>query len=584
MVYAMGRPWVCVLLVVGLGVGGGVLWLRGAVARLELAEAARGHECQPVRARAARLARLAERWANDDEVLFLLGECEVARGRRDDALAAWAKIPRPSPLLRGPRPAPGHSDQHGKYTRRPRKSCSALARPGLAGPDRYELERASSRLYRFEGRQDDVRRVLRASWGRSPDPAGVLKELLLLDHSPIPAEALQSPWRRRTTRTTGSGWAGRISPCSPAASPTPLGGSIAACSGGPTTPRSGGPGSTWRWRPTIVAGFWAAVAHLPADRFDATTVHALRAWLAAHRGERSLERRELTALLQDAPGDTQALERLAVLTFQAGTDPARRSNSAAARPRSTAPRTGSARSSCSISLDCEPPRSWPSSPDTRPSLSTPRVGPSSRRAGPAPPVAAPESPSESGNSSPLPPGLIDEAVALSAPYATIPGLRGRPDIPTTVAMLADRLEDLRAAAVDALGDHPPRPEPAPAIDHRGRADPAFVDDAEAAGLHFAFDNGQTPQRLLARDDVGGRGAARLRRRRLARRLLRPGRAAPRDGLAPAGPRGRSAPPPGDRLFRNRGDGTFEDVTESIRDRGDRLGRGYGHGRRGRRLR
>ena len=85
-----------------------------------------------------------------------------------------------------------------------------------------------------------------------------------------------------------------------------------------------------------------------------------------------------------------------------------------------------------------------------------------------------------------------------------------------------------------------------------------VDDAEAVGLRFVFDNGQTPAAPVPRDDVGRRGPARLRRRRLARRLLRPGRAvsttARRHGATTAARRG-------DRLFRNRGDGTFEDVTE-----------------------
>src|SRR5262249_34984173 len=78
----------------------------------------------------------------------------------------------------------------GKYAPTEDVLLSALARSELAGPERYEFERALSLLCRREGRQDDVRRVLRASWCRAPDPVGVLKELFLLDNSPIPAEAL----------------------------------------------------------------------------------------------------------------------------------------------------------------------------------------------------------------------------------------------------------------------------------------------------------------------------------------------------------------------------------------------------------
>src|SRR5262249_40867368 len=139
-----------------------------------------------------RLARLAEGWPEDGEVLLLLGECELGRGRRAAALAAWAQVPPASPsfaraaLLRAT-----HLINMGQYTSAEELLTAALARPALAGADRYEPERAVRRLYRFEGRQDEVRRVLRASWCRAPDPAGVLKELFLLDQSPIPAEALQ---------------------------------------------------------------------------------------------------------------------------------------------------------------------------------------------------------------------------------------------------------------------------------------------------------------------------------------------------------------------------------------------------------
>ncbi len=63
-----------------------------------------------------------------------------------------------------------------------------------------------------------------------------------------------------------------------------------------------------------------------------------------------------------------------------------------------------------------------------------------------------------------------------------------------------------------------------------------------------------------------RRPSRFRRRRLARRLRRAGRAVSTRA---------SAPSQGDRLFRNRGDGTFEDVTESAGIAA--FPGGYGHG-------
>src|SRR5262249_55904346 len=92
-----------------------------------------------------------------------------------------------------------------------------------------------------------------------------------------------------------------------------------------------------------------------------------------------------------------------------------------------------------------------------------------------------------------------------------------------------------------------------------------VDDAEADGVRFVQDNGQTPRKLLPETmsggvallDYDGDG-------RLDIYLVQSG------GFPPV-----ANPAAGDRLHRNRGHGTFEDITE--RAGLDRAGRGYGHG-------
>src|SRR5262249_34573962 len=107
------------------------------------------------------------------------------------ALEAWAKVPADSRyfgracVLRAT-----HLINTGRYTPAEEILIKALADPAVT--PRIDLERALSRLYRFQGRFDEVRQIIRGLWSRSPTPAGDLKELWTLDHSPMPVEA----WRR----------------------------------------------------------------------------------------------------------------------------------------------------------------------------------------------------------------------------------------------------------------------------------------------------------------------------------------------------------------------------------------------------
>ena len=94
--------------------------------------------------------------------------------------------------------------------------------------------------------------------------------------------------------------------------------------------------------------------------------------------------------------------------------------------------------------------------------------------------------------------------------------------------------------------------------------PRFRDDAKAAGLHFAFDNGATAQKQLPEASSGGVGLLDYDGDgRLDVYLVQGGTFPPRPI------------PQQDRLFRNRGDGTFEDVTAASGLAA--FPGGYGHG-------
>src|SRR5436305_633237 len=137
------------LLVAASSLGAGAAWLRARSRRLELAQVREAIDAKRFGVAGERLARLADHWPADGEVLLLLGECELARGRREAALAAWARVPPASPsfaraaLLRAT-----HLINMGKYTPAEEVLLTALAREATGPAQRYELERALSRVYR----------------------------------------------------------------------------------------------------------------------------------------------------------------------------------------------------------------------------------------------------------------------------------------------------------------------------------------------------------------------------------------------------------------------------------------------------
>ncbi len=187
-----GRLWIGVgsaVLLLGVAAGAFAFWQQSLRTELVLAREALAAGRYGVAQ--DRLASLAQRWTNDGEVNLLLGEALLAQGSREQALASWAKVPRSShhfgraAVLLGT-----HWTNSGRYSPAENVLVQALSKPDESV--HLELELALARVYRYEGRFDDVRRVVRATWGRSDDPAGMLKQLWAHDHSPMPVES----WKR----------------------------------------------------------------------------------------------------------------------------------------------------------------------------------------------------------------------------------------------------------------------------------------------------------------------------------------------------------------------------------------------------
>ncbi len=553
-----------VLLLAVVAAGAFLIRERSLVAELEQARTAMGAGRFGVAS--ARLSRLAPRWTNKGEVFLLLGESELKRGHREEALAAWAKLPPSSPFF-GQASLRRATDltNTGHYRPAEEALLQALAAPAPA--PRYELERALSRVYRFEGRFDDVRRVIRGSWSRSVIPAGDLKELWALDHSPMPVES----WRIALEKADDNDdrvWLGR-------ANVAILTGRFAEavpwldrCAlGRPDDP------AVWHARLDLamatgdLAGFWNAAAHVPADRLDRAAVGTFRAWVSGRAGDPKVEEPALRSLVEADPGNARAIERLAALLVQSGrareAEDLHRKKAEIDRAHDTfrkmlfdgddlSSRAGVLSELCGKlgrGFDTE---AW--------SL----IAAAGLR-DPEPPGAG-SRPADDALS-PFPPSVAVRAAALSAPYATLPGT-GQPAGPT----LGDQLADLRALAA-------PRPEalagsqiPSAGRDP-SRSTPEFVDDAETAGLRFVFDNGQTPLHLLPETMSGGvalidyDGDGWLDVYCVQGGAIQPST----DAVE------RAKPAALDRLFRNSGHGTFVDVTEASGIARIAWSQGYGLG-------
>ena len=471
-----------------------------------------------------RLSELSSSRDTDGEVDYQLGICELYRGHPDLARAAWKRVP-----------------PEGRFGSRAALQCAMLAMSTgqLAqaeemlqaacrrwpGADSLELLRGLQLVFHVQGRTEDVRQAIVASWAESETPAKVVRQLARLDEAPLALEATRRTlekaaedddrvWLARANLAIRTGqferaseWLDRCSLRRPADS------------------------AIWRARLELsratgdMSGTWRALDHLPADTFSSTDQLRLRAWLASRLGDAKAERGALLSLVNLEPGDTSALDRLAVLASEdhnaaevarlrskkAEMMAALASYRALLRDDSIGDPAELARLALALGRSIEA-RGWALIRDRKVD-----------RPGPSRPALAP-------------------LQATSAADAISPALT-----------LAQLYADLRR---DAWRTPPARP---------AVVVPRFVDEVDAAGLNFVHENGASALRRLPETMSGGVGL-----------LDYDGDGwldvyAVQSGAFPPS----DTPARGDRLFRNRGDGTFEDVTE--RAGLNRLAGGYGHG-------
>jgi enediyne biosynthesis protein E4 len=485
-----------------------------------------------------RLAGLSTRWLGPEEVDYRLGLCEGSLGHDEAALEAWNRLPARSRFAEAAALNSAALElNRGRFSAAEPILTGALDRPGRQVVTVCQL---LAQLYLQERRSDEMRAVIEAGWrhaSRSDWPRPEEALALLYDHIAVDFESgavdayrflldragRQAPdddrvwlaWARLAIGTGQFDDARRR---------------LKDCLGRrPEDPAVWHALLDWGLATEQVDEVRLALGHLPSERLPPARVEALRGWLAARRGDAVAERRALERLVEEEPGDCAAWERLAVLAARADrvedADRLRR-------------RKGD--------MDRAKDRYRYLYNRNRFAEDVPELARLAETL-----------------------GRRFEAVGFLTWIA-----RGEPDNPTVVAALA-RLRSVETRRVEAgrtlaqvlAADLAPGADRRPAVDQpRESARPQFRDDAVVAGLSFVYDNGESGLHQLPEFAGGGVGLIDYDGDGWLDVYLVQGGRFPPDPANPSR---------GDRLFRNRRDMTFEDVTEAAGIAA--TVQGYGHG-------
>jgi hypothetical protein len=532
--------FVLLLLVVALALGWGAAWgLEAWRYQDELGRAEREVASGRFADARERLVALARRWPGRDELEYPLGICEAELGHVDAALQAWGRVPPRSVIApRADLERARLAIAHGRLAEAEISLARIEDQPGELGD---EAEKLALQLDLFSGRAYRIPRHMERRWKSSRDLARLLRTHWLQETQPFPLQEIRAALERMSRESAGDDriWLGQADLAARSGRLEEADRLLAACEAKrPHDPDVLHARLIWALEARDEGAAARSLEHLPANRYTPAEWVWLEARLANLRGDAEAERKALERRVSLEPADSWAWGRLAELAIH---DPAERTGL-----RETARK---------------------------------------RKA------------------------EIDRA---SDEYRKLMGAVGLRDLSHTadLARVAESLdrrfealgwwwlrarqapEDQEArAALDRLGRTDPRARPALAGDARkpaalisrkatsGRdsaskgeratvAEPAvFRERAEASGLKFVYDNDQSPLRRLPETMGGGLGLIDYDGDGWLDVYVVQGGRFPPDSAERA--------PNGDRLFRNKRDGTFEDVSKRSGIAAFR--RGFGHG-------
>ena len=277
-----------------------------------------------------RLASLARRWPGRAEILFRLGESELACGRIDEAMIAWSQIPQASPLRARSALAQAQVSLHaGRFSDAERILRDALKQPG---PYANDLRHMLLVILGLEGRLEAARGLVEERFYEDDVPASerlaLLRDHIALDVEPMPLEGnLEYLGASGATSSLDEGlWLARAN--------------LAIKTGrldeavrwlDALEMRRGSDPDVWRARLewAVASGRLdkarEAMARLKAHDLSEQEIARLSGWIAQQYDDVKSEQAALEKALAQDPGDLVAIERLSELAFRAGKpDKARR--------------------------------------------------------------------------------------------------------------------------------------------------------------------------------------------------------------------------------------------------------------------
>ncbi len=495
----------------------------------------------------ARLRRLDTLHLGGSEAAFWRGAIQRADGRYDEALATWAAIPPDSPLhLEAVLRRAQLALERGRFA-----EVEAALEPVDIGPNRAQRavrERALQHVYFFTGRSDDLRRRKHKQWASPAHEPEILRTHWQID------EPKAAPLRTIAARLEAAGklapqddrvWLGQAMLATRTARFDEADEWFRRClERRPDDPVIWLARLEWAMAADRPADAFDTLQHVPSDRIDADRRLEIRAWLAARSGDARAEEDALNQALDRVPGDTRVLARLAELAALDG-----RSDRVAElrRRKAEADRAADAyrrllftrvpadgfdelgRLAEALGRWFEARGWWTLALETGGSSDAARAS-----AGAA----------------------LERLDRVDRRLAEL----DRRDAPASGSTLADSMADLVRDRRIAGRDRAEEPD--------RRVVPTFRDAAESAGLRHVYDYDPTPLWRMPEMMGGGVGLIDYDGDGRLDVYAVQGGKLPNEADPPAVPQRA-------RLFRNRGDGTFEDVTKAAGLLA--FPGGYGHG-------